>query len=234
MAFLDNSGVYKIINNITKECYYGSTKNFARRKQQHWKLLTLNKHHSILLQRAVNKYNIKNFSFEIVCHCDVDKLIRFEQKCIDIYRPFYNICKKAKSRQGIKASEHTRQLIRNNKILNYEKTMEQIKNLANKKRGVPLSFEQKNKLSLALKGKKLNYVRTDEQKKQASEKAKKRFFGDKLNEHPNAKLDWDKVREIRVLYTKGFSLNKIASIYNVKKASIWKVVNNYSWIEGDK
>ena len=53
----------------------------------------------------------------------------------------------------------------------------------------------------------------------------------KLENHPNAKLNWDVVRSIRKEYKEGLSLSKIAIKYNVKKANIWKVIANYSWIE---
>ena len=50
--------IYKIENLLTSDCYIGSTNNYSRRSKRHFEDLKSNKHHSIKLQRAVNKYNI--------------------------------------------------------------------------------------------------------------------------------------------------------------------------------
>ena len=54
------SGIYKIENKITKDIYVGSSVNLSNRKSRHFKDLEKQIHHSIILQRAVNKYGIKN------------------------------------------------------------------------------------------------------------------------------------------------------------------------------
>ena len=72
-------GIYKIINNITKDCYIGSSINLHNRKSRHFKDLSKNKHHSIILQRAVNKYGIDNFTFEIIEILLVENLLKREQ-----------------------------------------------------------------------------------------------------------------------------------------------------------
>lgn len=91
------SGIYKIENTLNKKVYIGSTNNFSYRKQTHFKLLKSNKHHSIKLQRAFNKYGEDNFKFEILVKCPVEYLLKVEQWFFDTHHPEYNISKVAKA-----------------------------------------------------------------------------------------------------------------------------------------
>lgn len=100
-----DSGVYYIMNKETKAKYIGSAKNFKSRFQIHLSDLKLNKHHSIVLQRAYNKYGAESFSFEKIAFCPPEYLIRLEQWFLDTQKPEYNICKIAGSRLGLKCSD---------------------------------------------------------------------------------------------------------------------------------
>ena len=61
-----NSGIYKIINTITKKCYVGSAKDFQKRWKRHFRDLKNQKHSSIKLQRSYNKYGKNAFICEII------------------------------------------------------------------------------------------------------------------------------------------------------------------------
>ena len=56
-------GTYKIINKKIKKYYYGSSIDIEKRLKRHKNELGKNKHHSIYLQRAYNKYGCDNFEF---------------------------------------------------------------------------------------------------------------------------------------------------------------------------
>lgn len=101
------SGIYKIENKITKDIYIGSSINLSNRKSRHFKDLERNIHHSIILQRAVNKYNIKNFEFIVLENCAKEKLIEREQYYLDLLQPLYNILSIAGSSLGCKHSKET-------------------------------------------------------------------------------------------------------------------------------
>lgn len=103
-----NSGIYKIYNIITNDCYIGSSYDLTKRKQRHSRDLKANKHHSLILQRAVNKYGINNFRFKILELCVVDDLLNKEQYYIDTFFPKYNICRYAGSSLGVKQSEESK------------------------------------------------------------------------------------------------------------------------------
>lgn len=74
----NKSGIYMILNTYNNKCYIGSTKNFSKRKYEHFNTLSKNKHHSSHLQKAYNKYGREKFVFIILEECEVDKLIERE------------------------------------------------------------------------------------------------------------------------------------------------------------
>ena len=84
------TGIYKITNQINGKFYIGSSKDLSRRKKDHFRLLKKGNSHSIILQRAVNKYKIDNFKFEIIVECSEELLFVIEQKLVDELKPEYN------------------------------------------------------------------------------------------------------------------------------------------------
>lgn len=68
------SCIYKIINTINGKIYIGQTNDFYRRISQHKNKLRQNKHFNQHLQFAWNKYGEKNFTFEIIEECEIDRL----------------------------------------------------------------------------------------------------------------------------------------------------------------
>lgn len=85
------SGVYKITNEINGKFYVGSTKDLSRRKKDHFRLLKKGINHSTILQKAVNKYGIDNFKFEILVECSESLLFTIEQQLVNELKPEYNI-----------------------------------------------------------------------------------------------------------------------------------------------
>ena len=77
------TGIYKITNQINGKFYIGSSKDLSRRKKYHFRLLKKGINHSILLQRAVNKYGLDNFIFEVIAECSEELLFTIEQKLVD-------------------------------------------------------------------------------------------------------------------------------------------------------
>jgi len=80
------SGVYKITCLANNRVYIGSSNNIHRRIIEHKSDLKLNKHHNRFLQKDYNKYGLSAFQFDVVCYCDVDKLLLKEQQIIDKYK----------------------------------------------------------------------------------------------------------------------------------------------------
>jgi len=83
------------------------------------------------IYRAILKYGIKEFTFEVLEHCEADVLIEREQFYINTLKPEYNVLKKAGNRKGFMHSEATKELQRASRL------------------GVVLSEDTKLKMSVA-------------------------------------------------------------------------------------
>lgn len=106
------SGIYKIINIVNNKCYIGSSEDITNRRYHHFSLLKHNKHHSIHLQNAFNKYGKDNFIFEVLDYVsNTNNLLKYEQLWINQLKPEYNICKIAGRVAGYKHTKETKQLI---------------------------------------------------------------------------------------------------------------------------
>ena len=89
-------GIYSITNINNNKIYIGSTfKSFIGRFKQHYNKLNQNKHHSLYLQNAWNKYGENNFIFRIVeIINEKDLLLDREKFYIEKYKSFekgYNL-----------------------------------------------------------------------------------------------------------------------------------------------
>lgn len=139
---ITNSGIYKIKNIITGDFYIGSSCNIERRFYQHHQTLVKNTHRNLHLQRVWNKYGADNFLFGIILYCEPSELTCYEQALVDSRKPAYNMCLKCvDSSRGIKRSAETRLK------MSEAKSGERHPNF-----GKPMSEEQKQKISVAHKG----------------------------------------------------------------------------------
>ncbi len=121
------SGIYRWNNVITGKSYVGSSINLSNRFSKYYSITFLkNQIGSSIIYSAVLKYNISNFSLDILEYCEDNILSSREQYYIDILKPEYNILKVAGSRLYITQSEETRQLI-SDKLKNRLKTLLPIK-----------------------------------------------------------------------------------------------------------
>ena len=108
------SGVYMILNKVTKDYYIGSasTNKFYSRFCRHLIYFLGSK----VVKSAVKKYGIKNFAFivldlfpEIVTQENNKDLLDLEDKYLKLFLPNYNILTEAGSSFGYKHSEIDRQ-----------------------------------------------------------------------------------------------------------------------------
>ena len=105
-------GVYKIESILNGRIYIGSSVNVLRRWRLHKSELLNNKHHSIILQRHVNKYGLEDLVFSLLEETHEKIIIEREQHYIDLLKPFFNIRKVADSNIGIKRSIETKEKLR--------------------------------------------------------------------------------------------------------------------------
>jgi group I intron endonuclease len=120
----NSCGIYKIVNNVNKKIYVGSSINLNKRKMEHFNKLKLNKHENSYLQRSFNKYGEKNFTFKIIEYVEFEiNLLNREQfwinklnVCDDMYG--YNLCPNAGNSLGRKTSNATKDKLRQISLIN--------------------------------------------------------------------------------------------------------------------
>jgi len=83
--------VYAIRNTVNDKIYIGSSIDFGVRLRMHKHQLRKNKHHSILLQRAWNKYGAQSFSIEPIEYVTNEEVLEREQVWLNFFKPEYNI-----------------------------------------------------------------------------------------------------------------------------------------------
>lgn len=85
-------GIYKITNNINQHCYIGQSRNIQKRWNNH-KIAAYNENdrgYNYPLYKAIRKYGLKNFSFEIIEECPIEELNNKEYYYIQLLSPSYN------------------------------------------------------------------------------------------------------------------------------------------------
>lgn len=154
-----SSGIYEIKNIKNGHRYVGSAVDIAARWRLHRHHLNNNKHHSIYLQRAWNKYGEVLFSFHILqIAIEKDERIEIEQKLIDELKPEYNLCKIAGTRLGTKWTEESKKKLSFSTIgrIISETTKQAV---SNAHKGKCRSAETKQKISSTLSGRKYSLER---------------------------------------------------------------------------
>ena len=81
-------GIYKITNKINNKCYIGQSIDINRRWLEHKN--PNNWDRKSILYDAFKKYDIENFSFEIIEECNQEELNEREIYWIDYYDSYNN------------------------------------------------------------------------------------------------------------------------------------------------
>lgn len=85
----DKTGIYKITNITTKECYIGQAVNIKDRWNEHVKCgLGIDTPAGNKLYKAMEDYGVWNFSFEVLEECTRDLLNEKEKYYIDLYNSY--------------------------------------------------------------------------------------------------------------------------------------------------
>jgi len=203
MAQLKIPGIYKIQSICKPERFYiGSAMNLRKRKYEHFHQLQKNKHYNRKLQNHYNKYGKDDLIFIVIEPCFPEYLLIREQYYINHLKPYFNICKIAGNltgvRLGVRLTEETKKKISEkhkgkvawnkgkegkkgtipwNKGI---KLSEKIKcKFKLRKRRGPLSDEERERISLLNKGKRLN--------NETKQKIRNKHLGMKYSDETNAK-----------------------------------------------
>lgn len=114
MDVINKTGIYKIINKVNDNFYYGSASaTFKERWRLHKKSLRGGYHPNAYLQSDWNIYGEDAFEFSIVLLCDSNNCLFYEQLFLDKYYDngvyCYNISKAASA--PMKGRKHSKQTI---------------------------------------------------------------------------------------------------------------------------
>lgn len=107
------AGIYRWTRLETGESYVGSSVNLSRRFRYYFSLNYLKEcKGSSHINRSLLKYGYSSFSLEILEYCPVSEVLQREDYFFKLFKPEYNLCKKAGNRSGMKHSEKTKTLLR--------------------------------------------------------------------------------------------------------------------------
>ena len=199
------SGVYRLLNIITGECYVGSSTNLGNRLAVHRYRMQNRIHANRNVQAAFDEHGINAFSFEVLkLVTDKTQLIAYEQHYIDQLMPAYNLAPKAGTCLGVKFSQQSRDRI-----------------------SARVSGEGNYWF-----GKKLPCAGASS-KPEARAKLSRKMTGDgnpMFGVTPShAKLTDDQVRDIRASISDGESLKALAERYGVSKGAVAHIKQGRSY-----
>lgn len=118
-------GIYKIENMINHHIYIGQSRNIEKRWNNHKRVKEEEKH---AIHRAIDKYGIENFSFDIIEKCEPDKLNEREIYWISKYNSYERGYNETRGGQGFAATvkltlsqvEEITNLLKTNQYTNLE------------------------------------------------------------------------------------------------------------------
>jgi group I intron endonuclease len=148
-------GVYLIRNKTNDKVYVGSAVSIRTRWARHLKMLRSRTHDNIKLQRAWDKHGESAFEFEIAANCPHEELLRAEQLAIDAFDAVntgYNIAKVAGSSMRNRTHSEATKLQMSRTRRGRKQTSEWVSRRVSSFKGMELSAEHKEKISVALRG----------------------------------------------------------------------------------
>lgn len=168
-------GIYKVTNKINKKMYVGQSKNIEQRLRDH-KLVCREK--NILLKRALQKYGVENFEYEVIEECELNELDEKEIYWIKKLEPEYNLDSGGSGSPNHKVTSEVRKILkqRGKEFWNNlnEETKNKIitQNLKGPKVGHLVSEETREKLRQHNLGKKQSKETIEKRKQTMIEKKK--------------------------------------------------------------
>lgn len=239
-------GVYKIVNIITNDCYIGSSININKRWSEHKRTLKNGNHHSIILQRAYDKYGNDNFKYIIILECNKNDILIFEQKYFDLFNPKYNILKIAGNRTGKKHSNETKEKLRN---INLGKKRDHLSSetkalISKANKGRVFTIDQRSKMSKSKLGKKRSeitneklkqYITSDKMREMQIKTVEKRKLNGTYLMSQDCKDALSKANSVEVICVNYMtneiiyafeSYKKAAEFLNKSEVTLWRMIKN--------
>ncbi len=168
-------GIYKITNKVNNKMYVGQSRNIEQRLKDH-KLVC--RERNVLLKRALKKYGVENFNYEIIEECELNKLDEREIYWISKLKPEYNLDSGGSGSPNHKVKPKTKEILKQKGKEFWENLDDEIKNkiitqnLKGPKIGHKVSKETREKLRQHNLGKKQSKETIEKRKQTMIEKKK--------------------------------------------------------------
>lgn len=216
------AGIYKITNIVNSRVYVGQSCSIENRVAAHKRYLVRGVHENQKLQRAWDKYGPGAFQFEVLEPVNDNQMLTDrEQHWIDLLDAAgpngYNMCPAAGSCKGYK---HTPESVANRKG---RKPWN--KGLSGAYKTGPASNERKAKIGDAQRGR-MNHNYGKSIPDFVKEKIRESLAGSKCH---LAKLDENKVMEIKIALAAGTCGADLARKYGVANAQISAIKTGKTW-----
>lgn len=220
-------GIYKITNQVNNKIYIGQSKRIKERWQEHLrsgqpeKYSIKERDSKVPIHLAMQKYGVENFKFEIIEECLEEELNDKERYWISYYNSNnkekgYNLTIGGQENFALKGEFHSQAKLT-------QRDVDQIKFLLkeNKK-----SYTEILKLYPFITKGTISNINNGKNWKDNSEKYPLRpaYFGSQGTKNSTAKLNEKMVMEIRELYSKGISIEKIGKMYDIVSINTIKAV----------
>ena len=207
-------GIYKITNLLNQKCYIGQSRDIKRRWNFH-KAEVRRNHIDTYLYRAMKKYGIKNFSFEIIELCNPEELNEKEIFWIKKYNSFkngYNCTTGGHYGKMRNCGENHK----NAKLTNKE--VFEIREMRLQGKSRIEAYERfKNKISVKRfqhiwEGDRYTKIHMD--------------VYEKVPVHRKPKLSYNKVQDLKNDFKNGMTKKELIKKYNVDRRTIERIVQN--------
>ena len=208
--------IYVVRNLVNHKVYVGQTINPARRKAGHWSTFK-NEKNEYPLPRAMRKYGIENFVFEVIEECATQEVTNEREK-------FWIQHFDSRNRDN-GYNLHVGGCVGNDE--SFQKISEALK--GNKHCvGRKFSVETKKKLSAWQRGKTISEetrekIRQTSAKKQLQRGEHNSQYGKRGERHPRAKLTQEQADKIRERLKAGEKPSDIAPEFNVSRYTIARI-----------
>lgn len=196
--------IYSIVNVINSKVYIGSTNLFYKRKSSHIRQLEQNKHHSIHLQRAYNKYGENAFEWDILQKVEnLEDLFFYEQKWIDLTQSTFG---------------------------KYGYNINPVASAADIPRCTKEQIERRNESIRKTKGTSEFRKKISDYNKSIGKKIPSFYENRKdVFTFPNQRLNVDQIREIILMANQKIPRKIIMEKFNISRGYIYRLINGLAW-----
>ena len=228
-------GIYKITNKLNNRSYIGCSKNVEKRWVEHkykaYAKTPSNKEYEKALYRAIRKYGVNSFDFEVLEECKKDEMYEKEIGYISKYNTFKNGYNETPGGEGVKdnsGERHSKTSLTNEEVFYirecYNNHLEQKEVYKQFKDRIGLSGFKK--IWNGYSWQKIHMdVYTEENKQYYI--FKRNSNGGKRS---NAKLTPEEVRDIRIRKKNGDNMKDVYNSYSkLTYGSFKNLWSGYSW-----